>query len=63
MTLEKIFDMGLVKDDTEIIIRPIEGFNVLAHGNWYQDDVLDYMDHEVEIFTWQDDNELYVDVK
>lgn len=63
MTLEKIFDMGLVKDDTEIIIRPSEGFNVLAHGNWYQDDVLDYMDHEVEVFTWQDDNELYVDVK
>lgn len=35
----------------------------IIHGNWYQDDVLDYMDHEVEIFTWQDDNELYVDVK
>ena len=32
--------MGLIKDDTEIFVRQGEGFKVLAHGNWYQDDVL-----------------------
>lgn len=43
MTLEKIYEMGLIKDDTEIFVRQGEGFKVLAHGNWYQDDVLNYM--------------------
>lgn len=28
-----------------------------------QDNVLNYMHHEVESFTWQDDNKLYIDVK
>ena len=55
--------MGLIKDNTEIFVRQGEGFRVLAHGNWYQDDVLNYMHHEIESFTWQDDNKLYIDVK
>lgn len=42
MTLEKIYGIGLLKNDTEIFIRQGEGFHVLAHGNWYQDDVLEY---------------------
>lgn len=63
MTLEKIYKMGLIKDNTEIFVRQGEGFRVLAHGNWYQDDVLNYMHHEIESFTWQDDNKLYIDVK
>ena len=63
MTLEKIYEMGLIKDNTEIFVRQGEGFHVLAHGNWYQDDVLNYMHHEIESFTWQDDNKLYIDVK
>lgn len=59
MTLEKIYEMGLIKDSTEIFIRD-EEFHVLAHGNWYQDDVLDYMRNEVKSFTWQGDNKLYI---
>lgn len=62
MTLEKIYDMGLVKDDTRIYIRD-ELFHTIASGNWYQDNVLDHMTDEIECFTWQDDNELYIDVK
>ncbi len=62
MTLEKIYNMGLVKDNTEIFIRD-EDFKVLAHGNWYLDNVLNYMHHEVESFTWQDDNKVYIDVE
>ena len=62
MTLEKIYEIGLIKDDTEIFVRHSEGFKILAHGNWYQDNVLEYMHHEVESFTWQDDNKIYVDL-
>lgn len=62
MTVEKIYEMGLIKDDTELFIRPSENFDVLAHGNWRQDDVLNYMHHEVESFTWQDDEKIYIDL-
>lgn len=63
MTLEKIYDMALIKDDTEIFIRQGETFHVLAHGNWYEDHILEYMYREAESFTWQDDNKIYIDVK
>lgn len=63
MTLEKIIlDAKLINDNTDIWIRDCE-FQTLAHGNWYQDSVLDYMHNEIESFTWQDDNKLYIDVK
>lgn len=62
MTLEKIYDMGLVEDDTEIVIRDSD-FGLITRGNWYQDNVLDHMKDELESFTWQDDNKLYIDVK
>lgn len=63
MTARKIDEMGLIDDNTEIVIRKGEGFDTLARGNWYQDDILAYEDHEVESFTWQDDNRIYIDVK
>ena len=63
MTVEKIFEIGIIDDNTEIFIRQGEYFKVLAHGNWYQDDILEYSEHEVESFTWQDDNKLYIDLK
>lgn len=63
MTIKQILETGLIKDDTEVWIRQGEGFHVLAHGNWYQDDVLEHMNREVESFTWQDDNNFYIDVK
>ena len=63
MTVSKIIESDFVKDDTEIFVRQGEGFKVLAHGNWYQDSVLNYHEHEVESFTWQDDNKVYIDVK
>lgn len=63
MTIKQILEMGLIKDDTEVWIRQGDGFHVLAHGNWYQDNVLEHMNREVESFTWQDDNKIYIDVK
>ena len=62
MTLEKIYEMGLIEDYTEIFVRHSEGFKVLAHGNWYQDNVLEYTHREVESFTWQDDDKIYIDL-
>lgn len=61
MTLEKLFEMTLINDDTEIFIRDND-FNVLAHGNWYQDNVLDFLDAKIESFTWQDDDKIYIDI-
>ena len=63
MTVNKIFtELGLINDDTEVYIRDTDS-HVLAHGNWYQDNVLRYLDNEVESFTWQDDNNFYIDIK
>lgn len=62
MTLEKLYKMNLINDDTELVIRN-KDFNVLAHGNWYQDNILDFLDAIIESFTWQDDNKIYIDVK
>lgn len=64
MTLSKIIEMGLVKDDTKIYVRGYGDVPVLLTcGNWFQDNVLDYMDKEIESFTWQDDNKIYIDIK
>lgn len=54
--------MGLINDDTNVWIRDSE-LRVLAHGNWYQDDIIKYEDREAESFTWQDDNHFYIDLK
>ena len=62
MKLKKIFDLGLVNDDTEVWIRDPD-LHVLAHGDWYQDNILEYLDHELESFTWQDDDNFYIDVR
>ena len=63
MTVSKIFtELGLINDNTEVWIRDND-LHVLAHGNWYQDNVLRYLYNEVESFTWQDDNNFYIDIK
>lgn len=63
MKVEEILMMDqIVNDRTEIYIRDGE-FNMLASGNWFNDNVLDHSDDEVECFSWQDDNKVYIDVK
>lgn len=62
MTLKKILKLGLINDNTEIWIRHPD-MRVLAHGNWYQDNILLYLHNELESFVWQDDNNFYVDLK
>ena len=61
MTLRKIFAFGLINDNTEIYIRDPD-MHVLTHGNWYQDNVLEYLDNILECFTWQDNEEFFIDL-
>ena len=62
MTLRKIFGLGLVNDDTEIWVRDSD-MRVLVHGDWNRELVLEYLDSEVECFTWQDDDNFFIDLK
>ncbi|RKJ00486.1 hypothetical protein D7X87_22870 [bacterium D16-54] len=62
MTLRKIFDLGLVNDDTEIWVRDSD-MRVLVHGDWNRELVLEYLDSELECFTWQDDDNFFIDLK
>lgn len=62
MTIGKIFEMGIIEDDTTVYVRD-DDMNVLAKGNWFQDDVLNYASAELSSFTWQDDNCFYADIK
>lgn len=63
MTVQRIFEeTGLIDDNTMIYIR--KGFfQVVSKGNWYQDNILKYENREVESFTWEDDNKIYIDLK
>ena len=62
MAVSCILELRVVNDDTEIYIRDGEP-NVFARGNRHQDAIQDFSDREVESFTWQDDNKIYVDLK
>lgn len=62
MKVFQIIELYIVTNETKIFIRD-ENLHVLANGNWFNDNVLDCLDYEVESFTWQDDNKIYVDVK
>lgn len=62
MTLKKILELDLMNDDTKVWVRDAD-MCVLASGNWYQDNVLNYMHYDVESFTWQYDNNFYIDLK
>ena len=54
--------LGLVNDDTEIWVRDSD-MRVLVHGDWNRELVLEYLDSELECFTWQDDDNFYIDLK
>ena len=61
MTIMLLYENGLITDDTLVIIRD-DNFNELVSGEWYCDDVLIYGNCEIESFTWQDDEKIYVDL-
>lgn len=62
MTLEKILELGLINDNMKVWVRDSD-LHLITSGNWYQDNVLEYLHSELECFTWQDDNNFYIDLK
>lgn len=65
MTLENLLinHSKLINDKTIVHIRNEENFSLLTSGNWYQDNILKYRNIEISAFTWQDNDEFYVDLK
>lgn len=63
MKTNEIFKLGIIKDDTEIFIRGNDS-ELLAHGNWYEDHILDYSNkkYTVESFTWQNNKKIHIDI-
>lgn len=61
MTIRNLFVSGIVNDDTTVIIRD-DNFHVTTSGNWYEDNILNYQDMEMEGFTWEKENIIYIDI-
>lgn len=62
MTLKRIFMSRLINDNTEVYIRS-DYFNVITQGKWYNNNIISYLNCRVESFTWEDGNNLYIDIK
>ena len=65
MTLENLLinHSELINDETFIYICDENTSSLLASGNWYQDNILDYTNNGISGFTCQDNNELYINIK
>lgn len=59
MTVEELLELGIIDDNTEIVICDTD-FNVLAQYVWYQDEMLDLSEREMESFTWRKDNKICI---
>lgn len=62
MTIEKLIDMEIINDKTEIYVRDTD-FGLITHGNWFQDNILDHVQDKIDRYSWQDDNRVYIDLK
>ena len=54
MTLKELIESGLIKDDEIICIhRPMYGtLQEVRKGNWFQDQILDLMDEQIDQATY-----------
>lgn len=62
MTVNEIFELGLIDDNTAITICDND-LHLLVQGNCHQDDVLEKGTCEVESFEWQDDSKFFINLK
>lgn len=64
MTIQDLFSkgIGIVNDCTEIIIRDNESFCVITSGKWFERNILNYGSKEIEGFTWEKENIVYIDI-
>ncbi len=63
MDTSEIFEMGIIDDNTQIIIRDTDS-HVLAKGHWYEDHVLKYSEvgYTADSFTWESGDRVFIDV-
>lgn len=62
MTLGNLIANSIVDNSTEIIIRCEDSFHVIASGKRHEDNILNYIDTEIEGFTWEKENIIYIDI-
>ncbi len=58
MTLRDLIINGIVKDTDKITIaKPLTGTACdMRKGNWFEDRVLDFMNMEIQSYSWDEDN-------
>lgn len=58
MTLKDLITNGLVADSDKVTIsKPLTGSACdMRTGNWFNDQVLEYMNAEIKAFSWDEDN-------
>lgn len=63
MTILDLFTKrtGIINDYTTVIIRD-DDFHMIASGKWFESSILDYMNKEIEGFTWEKGNTVYIDI-
>lgn len=62
MTIMKVYNLGIINYDTEVIIRD-SNLDVVACGGWFDSGILRHVEDEITSFTWQDDHKVYFDIK
>lgn len=58
MTLKDLITNGIVKDtDTVTVAKPLSGSACdMRKGNWFNDQVLEFMNKEIKAFSWSEDD-------
>lgn len=58
MTIKELIESDVIKDSDNIqISRPVAGLaNIVRRGNWYNDNILDWMDVPIYLLKWTRDN-------
>lgn len=58
MTLKDLITNGLVKDNDAITVgKPLSGSACdMRRGNWFNDQILEFMNSEIKAFSWSEDS-------
>lgn len=65
MTLEDLIINGLVNDNDKIMIgKTLTGSACdMRKGNWFNDQILEYMNAEIKALSWSEDSGLSICLK